>query len=170
LEAVLTAHAMYLKLSAVSKQVGKPWVKLSFASLKKTSGVSLAPLLHQLQGSNPLADAELLSVSRDVHRTGSGTVNGVPATEYAGTLDLAQALARLDPQMRKNLGPALAAGAVGTVHFTAWIDGQHVIRRVAETETASGSHISTLVTITSINQPVHISVPPASKVARMPGL
>jgi hypothetical protein len=41
---------------------------------------------------------------------------------------------------------------------------------VVETGTVSGSRISTVTTVTSINQPVHISVPPAGQVATMPGL
>jgi hypothetical protein len=170
MEVVLTGKAVYLRMSVLAKQVGKPWVRMSFASLKRASGISMAPLLHQLQGSNPLAQAQMLSVAKNVRQIGRGTVNGVPVTGYAGTLNVAQALARLSPQMRSELGPALSQSAARTVRFTAWVDDQHVVRKIVEIVQLNGSRVSTVITITAINQPVHIHAPPASQVARMPGL
>lgn len=167
---LLTANAVYMRMSSLAKMTGKPWVKIPFSSLKKTSGINLAPLLHQLQGNNPLAQTQMLAAATNVHQIGTATVNGVPTTEYSGTLDVAKAMTRLDPSLRKLVGPAMAATGITTSHFTVWVDGQHQVRKMVQSEGGSSYHVNSAVTITSINQPVHIHVPPASQVGTVPGL
>jgi hypothetical protein len=39
-----------------------------------------------------------------------------------------------------------------------------------ETESVNGQNVTTTVNISAINQPVHITVPPASQTAPMPGM
>jgi len=170
METLLTGNAVYLKISSLARQLGHPWVKVSFASLKHSTGISLAPLIHQLQGNNPLAESQMLSAAKNVHQVGSATVNGVPTTVYTGTLNVAEAMSKLDPSLRKLVGPMMSATGITTAHFTAWVDGQHVIRKIAEKESGSGFRVSTLMMITSINQPVHVNVPPASQVTTIPGM
>ncbi len=170
MEAVLTSNAMYLKLSRLTRAFGRSWVKISFAKLRGSTGISLAPLIHQLQGNNPLAEAQMLPAATQVHQVGTATINGVPTTAYAGTLNLAAAMSRLDPSLRKLFSPALSAAGITTAHFTAWIDGRHLIRKLVEDESGASTHVTTVMVINSINQPVHISVPPASQVASLPGL
>jgi hypothetical protein len=170
METLLTSNAIYMKMSMLTRLVGKPWVKLSFTSLKGTMGVSLAPLIHQLQGNNPLAQTQMLPAARNVRQVGTGTVDGVPVTKYSGTINVSAAMAKLDPGLKKLVGPAMAATGITTSHFTAWIDGQHLIRKLVETETGPSYHVTTDMVITSVNQPVNITVPPASQVASMPGM
>lgn len=170
MQTLLTGNAVYLKMSALVKALGKPWVKIPFSSLKKSTGVSLAPLIHQLQGNNPLAQTQALRAATDVRRVGSATINGVPTTEYAGTLNIAKSMAKLDPSLRKLVAPALSATGISTAHFKVWLDSQHQVRKLWETERGTSYHVTSLITITAINQPVHIHVPPASQVAKMPGL
>jgi hypothetical protein len=52
--------------------------------------------------------------------------------------------------------------------FTVWIDGQHQVRRIVEVEQVNGASVDTTMNVTAINQPVHISPPPASQVAVFP--
>lgn len=170
MQTLLTGRAIYLNMSTLSRVAGKSWVKIPFSSLKKSTGVDLAPLIHQLQGNNPLAEAQMLPAATNVRRIGSQTVNGVPATEYSGSLDVGKAMTRLGPGLRKLMGPALSATGIRTAHFRVWVDGQHQVRKLVETEGGTSYQVASTIVITSINQPVHIHVPPASQVASMPGM
>jgi len=170
MQTLLTGNAIYLKMSTLAKVIGKPWVKIPFSSLKKSTGVSLAPLIHQLQGNNPLAQAQMLPAASNVRRVGTATVRGVSTTEYAGTLDIAKSLAKLDPSLRKLVGPALKATGITTANFKVWVDGQHQVRKLVESEGGGSTHFTTVMTIISINQPVHIAPPPAGQVAGLPGM
>jgi hypothetical protein len=170
MQTLLTGRAVYLNMSTLSRMAGKPWVKIPFSSLKKSMGVDLAPLIHQLQGNNPLAEAQMLPAATNVRRVGSQTIDGVPATEYSGSLDVGKAMTRLDPSLRKLVGTALSSTGIRTAHFRVWVDGQHQVRKLVETEGGTSYQVTSTIVITSINQPVHIHVPPASQVASMPGL
>src|SRR5262249_16703211 len=170
IEGLVTGNAMYLKMRMLARQLGHPWVKISYASLKHATGISLAPLIHQLRGNNPLTQDQMLTAAKNVRRVGSATVNGAPATVYTGTLNMADVMSKLRPSLRKLVGPMMSATGITTVHFTAWIDGQHVIRKVVEKESGTSYRVSTVMVITSINQPVHVNVPPASQVATLPGM
>jgi hypothetical protein len=170
MQTLLTSRAVYLNMSTLSQVAGKPWVKIPFSSLKKSMGVDLAPLIHQFQGNNPLAEAQMLTAATNVRAIGSQTIDGVQATEYTGTLDVGKAMTRLDPSLRKLVAPALSATGITTAHFRVWVDGQHQVRKLVETEGGSRYQVTSTIVITSINQPVHIHVPPASQVAGMPGM
>ncbi len=170
MQTLLTGNAIYLKMSTLAKVIGKQWVKIPFSSLKKSTGVSLAPLIHQLQGNNPLAQTQMLPAASNVHRVGTATIGGVSTTVYAGTLDIAKAMAKLDPSLRKLVGPALKATGITTANFRVWVDGQHQVRKLTESESGGATHFTTVMTIISINQPVHITAPPASQVAGLPGM
>jgi hypothetical protein len=170
MQTLLTGNAIYLKMSTLSKVLGKQWVKVPFSSLKKSAGVSLAPLIHQLQGNNPLAQAQMLPAASNVHKVGTATVNGVSTTEYAGTLNIAKSLAKLDPSLRKLVGPALKATGITTSQFHVWVDGQNQVRKLAQTESGANASFTTVMTITAINEPVHVTPPPASQVSSLPGM
>lgn len=170
MQTLLTGNAIYLKMSTLAKVIGKQWVKIPFSSLKKSTGVSLAPLVHQLQGNNPLAQTQMLPAASNVRQVGTATIGGVSTTEYAGTLNIAKSMAKLDPSLRKLVGPALKATGITTANFKVWVDGQHQVRKLTESEGGGATHFTTVMTIISINQPVHITAPPASQVAGLPGM
>lgn len=170
MQTLLTGDAVYLKVGSLARLMGKPWMKIPFSAMKQRGGINLAPLVRELQGNNPLAQTQMLAAASNVHQIGTATVNGIPTTEYAGTLNVAKSLARLGPGLRKLVGPALSATGITTAHFVVWVDAQHQVRKMSETENGSSYHGRSVVTITSINQPVHIHVPPASQVGSMPGL
>jgi hypothetical protein len=169
MQTLLTGDAVYLKIPSLANMLGKPWVKIPFSSLRN-SGLNLAPLVHQIQGNNPLAQAQMLQGATNVRQVGSQVVNGIPTTEYTGTIHTATALAKLDPNMRKLLRPALSTTGITIIHFTAWVDSQHEVRKLAEVSSGSHYRVSSVVVITSINQPVHVQAPPAGQVANMPGM
>lgn len=170
MQTVLTDKAVYLRLSSLAKLTGKPWVVFPFSALKKSVGASFGPLIRELQSNNPLAMAQLLPASANVREIGSATVNGIPTTEYAGTYSVAAALAKLGAGFRKTLEPTLKASGLKTASFHVWVDGQGQIRKLVEHEGGGDYQVDSTVVITSINQPVRISAPPASQVATFPGI
>ena len=80
--------------------------------------------------------------------------------------------AELEANLRTQLAPVLSK-IQGHLGLSYWIDGQHLLRKVEETETVSGQLVHTTILYRNINQPVHVTVPPASQVSgqnSVPGL
>jgi hypothetical protein len=165
---ILTPDEIYLKLPELSTllHTAKPWLGLPVSSLSSGSGLNLNSLFSQSDTSNPLTMAQLLAGAKDVKAVGTGTVDGVPVTEYTGTFALASAVDRLPASERSAVNSAFKQVGLttGTARFTVWIDAQHIVRKddtVLESSTFS-ENIS--MTVTSVNQPVAITSPPASQV------
>jgi|HubBroStandDraft_1064217.scaffolds.fasta_scaffold151241_2 hypothetical protein len=72
------------------------------------------------------------------------------------------ALGSLTPALRKQIEPLLKLVS-GDIRFNAWIDAEHVVRRVTEVETVSGETVHSTINVTSVNRPVHVTPPPASE-------
>jgi hypothetical protein len=164
---ILSAQAIYLKEAAMSAESGKPWVEIPLSSLSGGLGGVLTQLLQDIQNGNPLEQTQVLATAKDVRADGTQVVDGVQTTRYAGSISPAVALKALSPGLRTSLAPMLNLIS-GDITFTVWIDGQHQVRRLVESEMASGEPINVTMNITSVNQPVHITLPPASQVATMP--
>ena len=169
IKVILTGTAIYLHEAALGGQLGKPWLKLDLSALNGTDLASIAQLAHSLQGNDFANQTQLLAVAKNVHVAGTQTINGVATTEYAGSVRAAQALKTLPASFRKAMAPELQVLGNGTISFHVWIDGQHHTRKITDVETVNGETINSTVLITAINQPVHITIPPASQTATPPG-
>jgi hypothetical protein len=169
IKVILTGTAIYLHEAALAGQLGKPWLKLDLSALNGTDLASIAQLAHSLQGNDFANQTQLLAVAKNVHVAGTQTVDGVATTEYAGSVRAARALKTLPASFRKAMGPELQVLGNGTISFHVWIDGQHHTRKITDVETVNGETINSTVLITAINQPVHITIPPASQTATPPG-
>jgi hypothetical protein len=169
METLVTSNAVYIKVRSLSRMAAKPWVKIPISSIRSATGADFAPLFRQMQASNPLSVAQMLPASTNVREVGTATVDGVATTEYTGTLDPVKALTRLDPSLRKILAPTYKAAGITTDRFTAWVDSAHQIRKLAQTASGPHSKITSVMVVTSVDQPVHIEVPAAGQTATMPG-
>ena len=168
---VLTSNAIYFSAPALTGQLSsKPWVKIPLSALKGAAGVSFSQLFHSLQSDSFTNQTELLTVAKNAHIVGKQTINGTSTTEYAGSIKAGQALKTLPASFRSALSPELAALGNTTINFHVWIDSQNHVRKMTEVESINGENVNTTVNINSINQPVHIAVPPAGQTAPMPGL
>ena len=168
LQEILTNKALYLKDSALTKLTGKPWIAISFAALSSKAGVNFASLFQSLEGSNPLDQSKFFAASKNVRKVGTQTINGVATTEYSGSYAPSAALSLLTPKLRKQLEPMLRAMGTRSVQFQIWIDGSHLIRKAIEHETIAGQTATVSYTVTSVNQPVTVTLPPASQIAPLP--
>jgi hypothetical protein len=167
---IITANAVYVKLSLLTQALhtSKPWLEVPFSSLKSGKGQSLSSLLRQLQTSNPLTQTKLLAGATDVKKVGTGTIDGVPVTEYTGSYSMTQALAKLPASLRASLSQDIEKAGFKSARFTVWVDGQHQVRKSIITEAGSSFTETVTTTVTSINQPVSIQVPSASQTTTLP--
>jgi hypothetical protein len=167
---IATSNSVYMKLSMLSQALhtNKPWLEIPFSSLSKASGVNISSLFSQLQTSSPLDQSQLFAGAQNVRTVGTGAVDGVPVTEYTGTLVLSKALTKLPAALRASIGQALEKAGIGSARFTEWVDGQHQVRKMSVTETGTAIIETVTTTITSINQPVNIQIPAASQTTTLP--
>ncbi len=169
IKAIVTGTAVYLHEASLASQIGKPWIRLDLSALHTPGLAAFAQLVRSAQSNNFLNQTQLIAAASDVRDVGRQAVDGVPTTEYAGSFQSAELAKVLAPALRKVLAPVLQALGKSTVNFHVWVDGQHHPRKETEVETVNGLSISTAVTIRLINQPVQITLPPASQTFTPPG-
>jgi len=168
---VLTGTAIYFSAPSLTGQLSsKPWVKIPLSALKGTAAASFGQLFHSLQSNSFTNQTELLTVAKNSHMIGKQTINGTPTTEYAGSFKASQALKSLPASYRSALSSGLQALGNNPISFHVWIDGQNHVRKMIEAESVNGENVTTTVYISAINQPVHVTAPPASQTAPMPGM
>jgi hypothetical protein len=167
---IITPNALYIKLGVLTQALhtSKQWVRVPLANLNGGTELNLGSLFSQLQTSSPLTQAQLLAGAADVRTVGTSTVEGVPVTEYSGTYSTATAIARLPASVRGPLGQDLRQAGIGSAQFRVWVDSQHQVRKDVVTEAGSTFTETTTTTVTSINQPVIISVPTVSQATPLP--
>lgn len=170
LSAIITPTEFYLKWSYLTDalKLSKPWLAIPVSQLSQSSGVNLSQILGSAAGGSPLSGSQVLSGASSVRKVGTGTVGGIPVTEYTGTLDLDKSLAALSGTTKTQLQQAITKSGFKTGTFTVWVDGSHQIRKEVATLTGSTMTETTTTTITSINKPVNISLPAANQTTTAP--
>jgi hypothetical protein len=168
LKMILTRTALYMTAPVfASLSGGKPWVKVSMSDMK--GAASFAQLWQGMESDNFANQDQMLAVAKNAKVVGHETVAGVPTTEYAGSVTVAEAIKELPASFRKTMSPQWQdMGGNTVIHFRVWLDDQHQTRRLAEVETFSGVTLDTTATVTAINGPVDIVLPPASRTMTEP--
>jgi hypothetical protein len=164
---IVTPQAFYMKSPMMTAALHKQWIELPFSELKG-NGAALSQLISQAQSSDPLSDAQLMAGAKNVQTVGTGTVDGVSVTELEGSEPVNAALAKLPASTRASLGQEMEQLGVGQVQFHVWVDGQHNVRKIIVKEVGSTLNETISMTVTSINQPVSISLPSTSQVTTIP--
>jgi hypothetical protein len=170
LEEILTSRALYLRAPGIAPaSPGKPWVKISLATLP--NGMNLRRLFSQTQSNGPFSQlgspqalAKLLGAAKNVRVVRNQVVNGVSTTEYSGVISFRNILALMPAADRKAFG-SLPSGLRFGGPFRVWIDGRHFLRRIELRFNFRKVSITVRVHVISINQPVTIAPPPASQVS-----
>jgi hypothetical protein len=170
LSEITTPTTLYLKWSFLTQalHLTKPWVAIPVSAVSKGSGVNLGQVLGNATGSGPLTESQLLAGATSVRQVGTGSIDGVPVTEYTGTLPLDKAISQLSGSVKTAVQQEIAAAGFSTATFTVWIDGQHTVRKAIVTEVGKAVTETTTTTITSINQPVSIAVPASGQTSPLP--
>ena len=170
MKAIATSDAVYFNMGALpgfpdmGHVAGKPWIKLDLSSLNGSGMAAFAQLVQDTQSGDFTAQAHVFAVAENVHVAGTQVIDGVPTTEYDGSFRVAAVLEALPASLHKVLAAELQALGTGPVYFREWIDGQHHVRKMIEVHTVNGTTTTSTVLITAFNQPVAITLPPASQV------
>ena len=167
IQEIINRSGFYLKMAQLAKQTGKPWVEIPASALSKVAGGSFTQLL-QNSSNDPLTQTQMLSSSTNVKKVGTATINGVKTTEYTGTYPITAGLAKLPAATRSKVASELKAQGLTTEHFTVWLDDQHQVRKVVSSAKGTSEQVSSTITVTSVNQPVHATIPPAAQIAKVP--
>ncbi len=165
---VVNSSALYLKMAQLARQTGKPWLKIPSSEISKTAGASFGQLLQQDDSSNPLVKTQMLASAQNVKKVGTATLDGVPTTEYTGTYPLSAGLAKLPAALRAKVGPQIQSMGLQDENFRIWLDNQQQVRKLVASDQGSKEQVTSTVQVTAINQPVTVTVPPASQTATVP--
>lgn len=162
---VMNSSAVYMKSPEFSSLTGgKSWLEVPLSSAQ--SG-ALSSLFDEAQSSNPLTATRLLAGSTDAKTVGTATIDGVSTTEVQGTESPSAALAKVPAALRSQETQAFQQLGITQLKYKAWIDGQHQLRKMILNEIGKTTATTTF-TITSINQPVNVTIPSASQVGKLP--
>jgi hypothetical protein len=170
LEAIVAGNTAYLKIGALTRTPGKPWVQAPISGLQSSTGANLAPMIQQLQASDPLAQTQMFTAATNVRELSTPMLNGVRTTEYSGSYGLEAGLARLSPSEGAGLRSDMESGGITATQFTVWVDSKNQVRKISLVETGKSTQIKIVLVIVSLNQSVLIQIPPASEVAGATGI
>jgi hypothetical protein len=167
---IITPATFYYKWPYLTQQlhVSKPWMSLSVATASKSTGIDLSQFMGEATGNGPLVQSQMLAAATSVRRVGTGTIGSVPVTEYTGKIPLEKAASFLSGSAKTALEQANASDGLTEATFTDWIDAQHIVRKAVVIELGKSISETITVTMTSINQPVNISIPSASQTSPLP--
>jgi len=163
---VLVDNTLYLKVPALAKQAGKPWVSFSLSDLGKATGIDVKGMGDQGHQADPALNAKMFTASKDVHAVGKETVDGVSTTHYQGSVALSEALNKLGTDERAQAQKIFGQAGLDKLNFNTWIDGQRLPRKMT-LATPPGAKLvfNTAMNYTDFNSPVSITAPPKSQVA-----
>jgi hypothetical protein len=175
MRSITTDDAVYMNagptggVASLPGTAGKPWIKFGLTGLKAMAGAmagAMAEAGQAAQGPDISVHLRLSQLAKNVHVAGTQLIDGVLTTEYAGSYRPADVLNALPASERKKLTKELPSTFSGSdlVSFREWIDGQHHLRKRVEVGTAAGTTTTSTDHFTAFNQPVHVTLPPASQV------
>jgi len=170
LDEIVTTSELYMKWSFLTQELHltKPWLGIPLSTLSKGTGINLSQLFSQATSSSPLNESQMLAGASDVRKVGTGTVNGVPVTEYTGTLSLKKGIANLSGSVKAQVQKEITAAGLTTASFTVWIDAQNTMRKAIIVEHGTSLNETITVTVDTLNQPVKISIPTAGQTSPLP--
>jgi hypothetical protein len=168
IQEIVDSNAIYLKMAQLSRETGKPWIKIPAAEISKESGASFGQLLQQDDTNNPLVKTQMLASSHNVKKVGTATVDGVQTTEYTGTYPLSAGLAKLPADLRAKVEPQIQSMGLTNENFKIWLDSQQQVRKIIVSDTGSKMQFTSTMQVTGLNEPVSAALPPAAQTATVP--
>ena len=165
---ILTNGMAYLKSPFMMRAHGKPWVMGSMSSMSSTSGLNLGPLLSLLSTSSPLVQVPLFSQAQNTRMMGHSMMNGMRMSEWGGHYMLSNVLGSLNSSVQPSFQSMMNSG-LSMTRFRAWMDSSHMVRKLVLIEQGANTRIVITLVITSINQPMHITMPSTTLIFILPG-
>jgi hypothetical protein len=145
---------------------GKHWIKYSFDDLGKLTGGSGDAMKDMLQNNNPVKSLNAALASPNIAKVGTGTVRGVPATHYRGTLSLGEitgsALANLGSQDQQLLKDAFTKSGITSEAIDLWVSKDNLPVEAAVTANTAAGLMKSDTYYTDFGVPVTAKAPRAS--------
>jgi hypothetical protein len=180
IQAVADGANYYLKLPpAITAQIpgAKPWLKVNLGEVGRLAGIpglgALANGTSSLNDPRQFLDYLHATAAGTVKALGHQTVDGFETTHYRAEIELskvADAVSASDRQSAQQLVAALQKNFhAGNLPVNAWIDGNHLVRRVALRYTlqvpGSGqtAEVSTLIDFVAYGPQPAPTLPPAGQ-------
>lgn len=176
---VLKDKVEYIDMSAMGPEVakefdGKTWMKLDLEELAKqapdqASAQQMTSGLDSMDQQDPTQSLALLHDSPNVKDVGKGTVNGVEAEHYEGTLTIEEALKQNDSaglmtaEERQNLKAAAKKQGIKGYSFDIWVNSDDLPVRMDMTMSTKMGSIKVKADYSDFGAEVNITPPPASK-------
>jgi hypothetical protein len=158
---ILSNGMAYMKSPFMMNTFGKPWVTGSMNAMSSTSGLNLGPLLALLSTSSPLVQVPLLPQGSNIRMMGHSMMYGSRMSEWGGHYMLSNVLSSLNSSLRPGMRSVMNSG-ISMTRFRAWMDARHMVRKLVLIEVGNNTRITITLVITSINQPMHIMMPPTT--------
>jgi hypothetical protein len=180
MDEITRGMTIYLKMpAAIAERLsgGKPWIRFDLAKQAAAMGLSG---LGSLSSANPMSTDPgqmlqyLRAASGGVTKAGTATVAGHPTTAYRATIDLSK-VPNLVPAAdraaaRQSIQRLEALAHIRQLPMEVWIDGQHLVRRLAVTmhmplgSTGQTMAMAMTITIPQYGPQPLPALPPASQV------
>ncbi|HEX2314777.1 MAG TPA: hypothetical protein VHJ17_13630 [Thermomonospora sp.] len=162
---ILVDRTMYMNLGSPRLTGGKPWARVPLDRLTAQGG---ADPLKEAERNGPAEQARLLTTSGDVREVGRETINGVPTTHYAGTVDPARGFAKMSPEHRRKFEEMYKRLKVKAMRIELWVGRDGLPRKQrARITLPNGGEITTTGHFTGYGEPVRITPPPANQVGEL---
>lgn len=173
------APKAYIKYSGASASGmplphGKSWIEVDTAKMPDSSG-ALGPL--SATGNPRQLLTSLAGIAGSERRLGTGTVRGVPATEYQLNLDAGKTAAKVPAIERAGVRKFFKSLGNGSLAVDVWVDGQNLLRRIQLSLRIPGGggllgisgkpRVTVTMDFYDYGVPVNVSAPPASQVFSM---
>lgn len=168
MQELLAGNTLYIKMSVLSQELGKPWVEIPLSEMQKDTGIDFTQLFQQVETSDPLVETQMFTSAKNVREVGTQNIGGVETTHYTGSFAIAAGVAKLPADMHALVSREIQTLGMSQVHFNVWIDAQHVVRKIEVTEPGSKESATVSMQITGLGQQVKIAVPPKSETANLP--
>jgi hypothetical protein len=168
MQEILTGNNLYLKMSILAQELGKPWVVVPYSELQKGTGIDFSQLVGQVETDDPLVQTQMFTSAKNVRTVGTQTIDGVQTTHYAGSYTITAGISKVPASMRPMVTKELQTAGISKVQFNVWIDGQHRVRKIEVIEPGSTETVDTTMQVTSIGQPVNAAIPAKSQTATLP--
>jgi hypothetical protein len=152
---------------------GKPWVEFTPASLTTGFGAAFAPMVNMLKNNSGGVQLQAMLASGSLQDLGPGTVDGVQATQYSGTLSSAQmaavdSVSGLTAAQVAQVKQLFQESGTTSEQINLWIDSNGLPVQVKVVTTSSTIGTTTDVTdFSDWGAPVTITVPPAGEIGTL---
>ena len=166
---------VYVNAPALTSMIpgGKSWVRLDLEQAAKSAGVDLNQMLAQA-AQNPTDVLDMLRAAGSVKSLGPEPVDGVQATHYQATIDLAKAAGMIGSDAQQSVQHMIDQGGPSTVPADVWIGDDGYVRKVTVDDTVgTGSESATVhlnLGLSNYGTAVNVTAPPSGDTFDATGL